>query len=117
MPALLPPAAVADVRSGDLPATKTHQRRAWVFVPAADPTAPQLGTLHVRQTKAVTTYLVGLSDDGGELFFAKQDAAAVYAVRLLNGWPAGCTCPGHRFTGHCKHRDAAVEVLAVLAGD
>lgn len=96
--------------SGDLPATKTYRTRSWAFVPAADPSLPQLGTLTVCRGRKPTTYLVGFA--GGELYFAKQDDAAdVYAVRFASGHPAGCTCPGHRFAGHCVHRDAAAAMV------
>lgn len=111
-----PPASAADVRTGDLAPSKTHQKRAWAFVPAADPTRPEVGTLTVAQGRELVTYLVGLSDDQPEVYFAKQDAAAeVYAVRLADGKPAGCTCPGWRFKGTCKHVDAtAAAVLPLL---
>lgn len=105
---------VADVRTGELAPSKTHQRRSWYFVPAADPTAVQLGTLTVCQGKEVVTYLVGLSDTRpAEVFFARQDASAdVYAVQLRAGKPVGCTCTGWRFKRTCKHVDATAPMRA-----
>lgn len=98
---------------GTLPASKTHAARRWSFQPAADVTSPSLGVVTIVQgTRDLDSY--GVAVEGSQVLFAKLDADAdVYAVTLApSARPVHCTCKGFAKARHCKHVDAARELIA-----
>lgn len=99
--------------AGSLPASKSHAARRWVFIASADPTSPSLGTVTIAQGRRdLDSY--GVAVEGGQVLFAKQDAAAdVYAVTLApSGRPVLCTCRGFVKARCCKHKDVTAELIA-----
>ena len=100
--------------TGNLPVSKPQKVRSWSFV-AVDG-GEYLGTLTVRQGPKADVYDVEENAvhpaPVREFILRKQsDGVTFYAVLVA---PAGskCTCPGHGYTGHCKHVDAITEALA-----
>jgi hypothetical protein len=79
----------------------------------ADPLSGRCGVV-VRAGKVFTAYHVRrvVCEFDREVTWAKEDGTAEYRVRLTDGGTAtNCTCPGNRFAGKCRHRDATT-VLA-----
>lgn len=104
--------------SGQLLASKTHKARHWTWVPTRDLTKPALGTLTIVQgRREAVSYSIDVESIGRDchqvLFVKLDDAGDVYGVTCdSTGKPVACTCSGHGRFGHCKHRDATVELLA-----
>jgi hypothetical protein len=106
--------AEPEVRSGFLPATKTHRVRSWSFIASADRTQPSMGTLTITQGNRDTENYAIDHIDGDVLFAKLSDEADVYAVRSDRaGNPMACNCRGFSRMKHCKHVDATKQLKAV----